>query len=85
MTPAPTPTGDRRRDHLMEGTPMLALYTTLVALVTDVRAKATDRLSDEDGFTTVEWVVIGSIAFAMAIAIGAGLTAVANNYMGKIN
>ena len=64
---------------------MLALYTTLVALVTDVRAKATDRLSDEDGFTTVEWVVIGSIAFAMAIAIGAGLTAVANNYMGKIN
>jgi hypothetical protein len=64
---------------------MLALYTTLVAFVTDLRTRVTDRLSDDDGFTTVEWVVIGSIAFAMAIAIGAGLTAVANTYMGKIN
>ena len=64
---------------------MLALYTNLMTLVSDLRTRATDRLSDEDGFTTVEWVVIGSIAFAMAIAIGAGLTAVANNYMGKIN
>ena len=64
---------------------MLALYTTLMTLVSDLRTRATDRLSDEDGFTTVEWVVIGSIAFAMAIAIGAALTAVANTYMGKIN
>ena len=64
---------------------MLALYTTLMTLVSDLRTKATDRLSDEDGFTTVEWVVIGSIAFAMAILIGAGLKAVADNYLNKIN
>lgn len=64
---------------------MLALYSTLVAFVTDLRARAESRISEEDGFTTVEWVVIGSIAFAMAIAIGAALTAVANNYMGKIS
>ena len=65
---------------------MLALYTTLAAFFTDLRTRTESRLTaEEDGFTTVEWVVIGSIAFAMAVAIGAALTAVANNYMGKIN
>ncbi|MGB8020603.1 MAG: hypothetical protein WCF04_05200 [Candidatus Nanopelagicales bacterium] len=64
---------------------MLALYTTLAAYVTDLRTRAQQRADAEDGFTTVEWVVIGSIAFAMAIAIGTALTAVANTYMGKIN
>jgi hypothetical protein len=64
---------------------MLALYATLSTFITDLRARVEQRANDEDGFTTVEWVVIGSIAFAMAIAIGAALTAVANNYMGKIN
>ena len=64
---------------------MLALYATLTTFFGDLRARAEERAKDEDGFTTVEWVVIGSIAFAMAIAIGAALTAVANNYMGKIN
>ena len=64
---------------------MLALYATLATFITDLRTRAEDGLHSEDGFTTVEWVVIGSIAFAMAVAIGAGLTVVANNYMGKIN
>ena len=64
---------------------MLALYATLATFITDLRTRAEDRLTKDDGFTTVEWVVIGAIAFAMAVAIGAGLTVVANNYMGKIN
>ena len=64
---------------------MLALYATVAALVADLRTRAQARMTDEDGFTTVEWVVIGSIAFAMAIGIGAGLKAVADNYLGKIN
>jgi hypothetical protein len=68
-----------------KGTPMLALYATLATFITDLRTRTEGRLHDEDGFTTVEWVVIGSIAFAMAVAVGAGLTLVANNYMGKIN
>jgi hypothetical protein len=80
----PTAVAARRRSN-PEGTPMLALYATLATFITDLRTRTEDRLTDEDGFTTVEWVVIGSIAFAMAVAIGAGLTVVANNYMGKIN
>jgi hypothetical protein len=65
---------------------MLALYATLATFITDLRTRTEDRLNkDDDGFTTVEWVVIGSIAFAMAVAIGAALTAVANAYMGRIN
>jgi hypothetical protein len=64
---------------------MLALYVTLTALATDLRDRARNRIQGEDGFTTVEWVVIGSIAFAMAILIGAGLKAVADNYLNKIN
>lgn len=80
----PTAVAARRRSTL-EGTPMLALYATLATFITDLRTRAEDRLTKDDGFTTVEWVVIGSIAFAMAVAIGAGLTVVANNYMGKIN
>jgi hypothetical protein len=64
---------------------MLALYATLATFVTDLRARLDERARDDAGFTTVEWVVIGSIAFAMAVAIGAALTAVANNYMGRIN
>lgn len=84
MTPHQTPAHWTCRTTRKD-TPMLALYTTLATFVTDLRARAHARLSGEDGFTTVEWVVIGSIAFAMAIAIGAALTAVANTYLGKIN
>ena len=81
----PTQLAHRRR-ALLEGTPpMLALYATLSTFITDLRTRAESRMTEQDGFTTVEWVVIGSIAFAMAVAIGAGLTMVANNYMGKIN
>ncbi len=64
---------------------MLNIYTTIAAFVSDLSARAQSRLREDDGFSTVEWVVIGSIAFAMAVAIGAALTAVANNYMGKIS
>lgn len=63
---------------------MLGYYIALTYLVGDLRARASQRLAREDGFTTLEWAVIGSIAFAMALAVGAGLTAVANNYLGKI-
>ena len=64
---------------------MLAVYVYLTALSTDLRDRARTRLAGEAGFTTVEWVVIGSIAFAMAILIGAGLKAVADTYLNKIN
>lgn len=84
MTPHQTP-AHRTCRTTRKDTPMLALYTTLATFVADLRTRATSRLEQEDGFTTVEWVVIGSIAFAMAIAIGAALTAVANTYLGKIN
>jgi hypothetical protein len=65
----------------------LPFVVTLSTLLTDARDRLNDRLARseaEGGFTTLEWAVIGSIAFAMAVAIGAGLTAVANNYLGKI-
>ncbi|MGB7979684.1 MAG: hypothetical protein WCF36_02700 [Candidatus Nanopelagicales bacterium] len=55
---------------------MLAVYATLATFITDRRTRAEDRLTKEDGFTTVEWVVIGSIVFAMAVAIGGALTLV---------
>lgn len=64
---------------------MLEFYVTLTALAADLRGRARARLDSQGGFTTVEWVVIGSIAFAMAILIGAGLKAVADNYLNKIN
>jgi hypothetical protein len=64
---------------------MLALYTALAVLAGDLTARARERLNADRGFTTMEWVIIGSIAFAMAIAVGAGLKAVAENYMAKIN
>lgn len=64
---------------------MIRLYATLAAQLNGLRARARQRLTTEDGFTTLEWVIIGSIVFAMALAIGAALTSVANNYLGKIN
>lgn len=64
---------------------MIALYTTLTVLAHDLRTRMADRVADDSGFSTLEWAVIGSIAFAMAIAVGAGITSVANSYMGKIN
>jgi hypothetical protein len=80
-----TPTAAARRRPTPKGTPLLALYAPLATFITDLRARTEDRRTKDDGFTTVEWVVIGSIAFAMAVAIGTALTVVANNYMGKIN
>lgn len=66
---------------------MTVLFTNLILAVAGVGVRVRSRLDGVDregGFTTLEWAVIGSIAFAMAVAIGAGLTAVANNYLGKI-
>lgn len=65
----------------------LSMLVTLSSLLRETRGRIVQRLAQadgEEGFTTLEWAVIGSIAFAMAVAIGAGLTAVANNYLGKI-
>lgn len=65
----------------------LPILVTISSLLSDARDRVAGRLAraeGEGGFTTLEWAVIGSIAFAMAVAIGAGLTAVANNYLGKI-
>jgi hypothetical protein len=64
---------------------MLAVYLAATVLAADLRDRARARLAGQAGFTTVEWVVIGSIVFAMAIMVGAALKAVADNYLGKIN
>lgn len=65
----------------------LSILVTISTMLATTRERISTRLATADpqgGFTTLEWAVIGSIAFAMAVAVGAGLTAVANNYLGKI-
>ena len=64
---------------------MLKILCTLQVLAGDLRERVSNRLSEEKGASTVEWVIITGFLIVLAAVVGKAIYGLVQDATGKLD